>query len=87
MNTQRINSNELKILLTLQHISDDTQQWKENEKTDLGDATITDKQPDDWTGFKTRFLKNWEEIDSSGNVYLVIEGPVWSGFFPNMGKP
>ena len=49
--------------------------------------TVTDKRPDHWTGFKTRFLKNWEEIDSSGNVYLVIEGPVWSGFFPNMGKP
>ena len=43
MNTQRINSNELKILLALQHISDDAQQWKENEKTDLDDATITDK--------------------------------------------
>ena len=43
MNTQRINSNELKILLALQHISDDTQQWKENKKTDLDDATITDK--------------------------------------------
>ena len=24
---------------------------------------------DDWTGLKTRFLKNWEEIDSSGNAY------------------
>ena len=69
MNTQRINSNKLKILLTLQHISDDAQQWKENEKTDLDDATITDKQPDNWTGFKTRFLKNWEEINSSGNAY------------------
>ena len=43
MNTQRINSNELKILLALQHISDDAQQWKENEKTDLDDATVTDK--------------------------------------------
>ena len=53
MNTQRINSNELKILLALQHISDDAQQWKENEKTDLDDATVTDKRPDDWTGFKT----------------------------------
>ena len=72
MNTQRINSNELKILLALQHISDDAQQWKENEKTDLDDATITDKRPDDWTGFKTRFLKNWEEIDSSGNAYSEI---------------
>ena len=73
MNTQRINSNELKILLTLQHISDDAQQWKENEKTNLDDATNTDKQPDDWTGgFKTRFLKNWEEIDSSGNAHLEL---------------
>ena len=32
---------ELKILLALQHISDDAQQWKENEKTDLDDACIT----------------------------------------------
>ena len=69
MNTQRINTNKLKILLMLQHISDDAQQWKENEKTDLDDATNTDKQMDEWTGFRTRFLKNWEEIDSSGNVY------------------
>ena len=53
MNVQRINSNELKILLALQNISDDAQQWKENEKTDLDDATVTDKRPDDWTGFKT----------------------------------
>ena len=53
MNTQGINSNELKILLALQHISDDAQQWKENKKTNLHDATVTDKQPDDWTGFKT----------------------------------
>ena len=43
MNTQRINTPELKILLALQHISDDTQQWKENEKSDLDDATNTDK--------------------------------------------
>ena len=56
----------------LQHISDDAQQWKENEKTDLDDATNTDKQMDEWTGFRTRFLKNWEEIDSSGNVYLEL---------------
>ena len=69
MNTQRINSNKIKILLALQHISDDAQQWKENKKTNLDDATITDKRPDDWTGFKTQFLKNWEEIDSSGNAY------------------
>ena len=53
MNTQRINTPELKILLALQHISDDAQQWKENEKSDLDDATITDKQMDDRTGFKT----------------------------------
>ena len=66
MNTQSINSNKLKILLALQHISDDAQQWK---KTDLDDATNTDKRPDDWTGFKTQFLKNWEEINSSGNAY------------------
>ena len=44
---------ELKILLALQHISDEAQQWKENEKTDLDDATNTDKRMDDWTGFKT----------------------------------
>ena len=43
MNTQRINTPELKILLALQHISDDAQQWKENKKIDLDDATNTDK--------------------------------------------
>jgi hypothetical protein len=69
MNEQRINTNQLKILLTLQHISEDAQQWKENEKTDLDDNTNVDKQWNDWTGFKTRFLKNWEEIDSPGNTF------------------
>ena len=43
MNTQRINMPELKILFLLQHISDKAQQWKENEKTDLDNATNTDK--------------------------------------------
>jgi hypothetical protein len=69
MNEQRISTNQLKILLALQHISEDTQQWKENEKMDLDDDTNVDKQWNDWTGFKTRFLKNWEEIDSPGNVF------------------
>jgi hypothetical protein len=69
MNEQRISMNQLKILLTLQHISEDAQQWKENEKTDLDDDTNVDKQWNDWTGFKTRFLKNWEEIDSPGNTF------------------
>jgi hypothetical protein len=57
MNEQRISTNQLKILLALQHISEDAQQWKENEKTDLDDNTNVDKQWNDWTGFKTRFLK------------------------------
>jgi hypothetical protein len=69
MNKQRISTNQLKILLALQHISEDAQQWKENEKTDLDDSTNVDKQWNDWTGFKTRFLKNWEEIDSPGNAF------------------
>jgi hypothetical protein len=69
MNKQRISTNQLKILLALQHISEDAQQWKENEKTDLDDSTNVDKQWNDWTGFKTRFLKNWEELDSPGNAF------------------
>jgi hypothetical protein len=69
MNEQRISMNQLKILLALQHISEDAQQWKENEKMDLDDSTNVDKQWNDWTGFKTRFLKNWEEIDSPGNTF------------------
>jgi hypothetical protein len=50
-------------------MSEDAQQWKENEKTDLDDSTNVDKQWNDWTGFKTRFLKNWEELDSPGNAF------------------
>jgi hypothetical protein len=68
MNPQRITTDKTKILLALQNISEDAQQWKENEKTDL-DSIDSMKSYDDWTGFKTRFLKNWEEIDSSGNAY------------------
>jgi hypothetical protein len=69
MNKQRISTNQLKILLALQHISEDAQQWKENEKMDLDDNTNVDKQWNDWTGFETRFLKNWEELDSPGNAF------------------
>jgi hypothetical protein len=68
MNPQRITTDKTKILLALQNISKDAQQWKENEKTDL-DSIDSTKSYDDWAGFKTRFLKNWEEIDSSGNAY------------------
>jgi hypothetical protein len=56
MNEQRISTNQLKILLALQHISEDAQQLKENEKTDVNDNTNVDKQWNNWTGFKTRFL-------------------------------
>ena len=38
-------------------------------KMDLDSATVTTKLWTDWTGFKTRFLANWEEIDSPGNAY------------------
>jgi hypothetical protein len=69
MNPQRITSDKTKILLALQNIGKDAQQWKENKKTDLDDATNVDKDYNNWAGFKTRFLKNWEEIDSSGNAY------------------
>ena len=53
MNQQRINNTQLKILLALQHISEDAQQWKENEKTDLDNPEITTKTWEDWDGFKT----------------------------------
>ena len=69
MNQQRINNTQLKILLALQHISEDAQQWKENKKMDLDNAKVTTKTWEDWDGFKTRFLNNWQEIDSSGNTY------------------
>ena len=53
----------------MQNIIDEAQQWKENEKADLDSMTVTTKLLTDWTGFKTRFLSNWEEIDSPGNAY------------------
>ena len=53
MNQQWINNAQLKILLALQHISEDVQQWKENEKTDLDNAKVTTKTWEDWDGFKT----------------------------------
>ena len=72
MNKNRINTEQLRILLALQNISDEAQQWKENEKADLDSATVTTKLWTDWTGFKTRFLSNWEEIDLPGNAYLEL---------------
>ena len=72
MNQQRINNAQLKILLMLQHISEDAQQWKENKKTDLDNPKVTTKTWEDWDSFKTQFLNNWQEIDSSGNAYLEL---------------
>ena len=69
MNENRINTEQLRVLLALQNISDEAQQWKENKKADLDSVTVTTKVWTDWTGFKTRFLANWEEIDSPGNAY------------------
>ena len=69
MNQQWINNTQLKILLALQHISEDAQQWKENEKMDLDNPKVMTKTWEDWDGFKTQFLNNWQEIDSSGNAY------------------
>ena len=43
MNENRINMEQLRILLALQNISDEAQQWKENEKADLDSATVTTK--------------------------------------------
>ena len=43
MNENRINMEQLKILLALQNISDEAQQWKENEKADLDSMTVTTK--------------------------------------------
>jgi hypothetical protein len=42
MNEQRIHNDQLKILLALQHISEDAQQWKENKKTDLDDTVMVE---------------------------------------------
>jgi hypothetical protein len=63
----------LDLSLTLQNISDDAMQWKENELADLDDDSITIKLWNDWGGFKKRFLENWEEIDSSGNAYTELQ--------------
>jgi hypothetical protein len=71
MNKNRINSNKIKILLTLQHIGEDARQWKENKQMDLS-STASAKSWDNWTSFKNRFLENWEEIDSPGNMYTAL---------------
>ena len=73
MNPKRIVEDKVLISLTLQNISDDTMQWKENELADLDDTLITTKLWTDWAGFKKRFLENWEEIDSSGNAYTELQ--------------
>ena len=48
-------------------------QWKENELADLDNDSITTKLWNDWGGFQKRFLENWEEIDSSGNMYTKLQ--------------
>ena len=73
MNTKQITEDNILISLTLQSISEDAQQWKENELADLDDESVTTKSWTNWNGFKKQFLDNWEEIDSSGNVYTELQ--------------
>ncbi|KAF8632529.1 hypothetical protein AX14_010813 [Amanita brunnescens Koide BX004] len=73
MNPKWIIKDKVLISPALQNISDDAMQWKENELADLDDDLITTKLWNDWAGFRKRFLENWEEIDSSGNVYTELQ--------------
>ena len=73
MNPKWIIEDKVLISLALQNISDDAMQWKENELANLDDDLITTKLWNDWAGFRKRFLENWEEIDSSGNVYTELQ--------------
>ena len=73
MNPKQIIENKVLIYLALQNISDNAMQWKENELADLDDDLITTKLWNDWAGFRKWFLENWEEIDSSGNVYTELQ--------------
>ncbi|KAF8636851.1 hypothetical protein AX14_010378, partial [Amanita brunnescens Koide BX004] len=73
MNPKRIIEDKVLISLALQNISDDAMQWKENELADLDDNLIMTKLWNDWAGFGKRFLENWEEINSSGNMYTELQ--------------
>ena len=64
MNPKQIVSDDVLISFTLQNISKDAKQWKENELADLDDDSITTRSWTDWEGFKKQFLDNWEEIDA-----------------------
>ena len=43
MNQTRISTDELKILLALQNINKEVQQWKENKKTDLDNPDVAER--------------------------------------------
>ncbi|KAF8699403.1 hypothetical protein AX14_000973 [Amanita brunnescens Koide BX004] len=73
MNPKRIVKDKVLISLTLQNISNDAMQWKENELADLDDNLIMTKLWNNWGGFKKQFLENWEEINSSGNAYTELQ--------------
>ena len=73
MNPKQIVEDKVLISLTLQNISDDAMQWKENKLANLDDNLIMTKLWTNWAGFKKRFLENWEEIDSSGNTYTELQ--------------
>ena len=72
MNPKRIIEDKVLISLTLQNISDDAMQWKENELANLDNNLITTKLWNDWAEFRKQFLENWEEINSSGNAYTKL---------------
>ncbi|KAF8649329.1 hypothetical protein AX14_008693 [Amanita brunnescens Koide BX004] len=72
MNPKQIIEDKVLISLTLQNISDDAMQWKENKLANLDNNLITTKLWNDWAEFRKRFLENWEEINSSGNAYTKL---------------
>ncbi|KAF8333009.1 hypothetical protein F5887DRAFT_1080472 [Amanita rubescens] len=72
LNPGCINTDRLKIGLTLSMITDKAENWRRNQNNNLNDAAKTEITWNDWTGFKTRFLNNWQEIDSPGNAYTEL---------------
>ena len=60
--------NSTRIAFALGNIICGAQQWKINKVQDLGDTSKLTISWDDYAAFKTSFLKNWSEVNTSGTA-------------------
>ena len=70
LSSARIATDNKKVLLALNKISDEPKLWKRNKVT-TSDADLTSWH--NWNGINTTPYSNWEEVDTSGTAYIRLQ--------------